>query len=193
MSATHPPQVRPLEPTEEQEQKDQESFDAVVERDSKAAIVVLGAIGVLAALIMSAVALINSGGTTTRLATVTRTVTVAKAAPAAPAPVITLKVIPEGKRGPDGKMHDAYTVTNFHVKVGQPTTLRIDNTDEGMHSITSALAGVDIVVQPGVHDYRLLVTRAGRFEWKCIIPCDTGAGGWAMSHPGYMAGYITAS
>lgn len=193
MSNPHPPQVRPLEPTREQEIADQERFDAVVERDSKVALNVLAAVGIAAALIMSAVALLNSGGTTTKLATVTTTVTAAKAAPTAAAPVVTLKVIPEGKRGPDGKMHDAFTLTNFHVKVGQPTTLRIDNTDEGMHSITSALAGVDIVVQPGVHDYTLLVTKAGRFEWKCIIPCDTGAGGWAMSHPGYMAGYITAS
>ncbi len=194
MSALHPPSVKPLEPTPEQENVDQASFDAVVERDSRVALSVLAAVGILAALAMSAVALVRSGGSsTTKVATVTHTVTVTNGAAAATAPVVNLKVVPEGRRGPDGKMHDYFTVTNFHVKVGQPTTLRIDNTDEGTHSITAPLAGVDIVVQPGVHDYTLLVSKAGHFEWACIIPCDSAAGGWAMKHPGYMAGYITAS
>jgi uncharacterized cupredoxin-like copper-binding protein len=194
MSALHPPSVKPVEPTPEQESADQASFDAVVERDSRVALSVLAAVGILAALAMSAVALVRSGGSSTaKVATVTHTVTVTSGAATATAPVVSLKVVPGGKRGPDGIMHDYFTVTNFHVKVGQPTTLRIDNTDEGTHSITAPLAGVDIVVQPGVHDYTLLVSKAGHFEWACIIPCDDEAHGWAMKHPGYMAGYITAS
>jgi heme/copper-type cytochrome/quinol oxidase subunit 2 len=90
-------------------------------------------------------------------------------------------------------MHDSFSKTDFVVKVGQPTRLRIDNADSSPHSITSAATGVSITVLPGVHTYTMVATRAGRFEWVCVLPCDSGAGGWAMTHPGYMAGYITAS
>ena len=99
----------------------------------------------------------------------------------------------EWKLGPDGKKHDAYTTTEFAVKVGKPLTLRINNADSSPHSITSAQAGVDIIALPGTHDYTLLVNKRGRFSWRCVMNCDTGAAGWEMTHPGYMAGYITAS
>jgi heme/copper-type cytochrome/quinol oxidase subunit 2 len=90
-------------------------------------------------------------------------------------------------------MHDAFSRTDFAVKVGQPTRLRINNTDDVPHSISSVEAGVTIIVQPGVHTYTIVAKKAGRFLWVCNIVCDSGAAGWAMSHPGYMAGYITAS
>jgi plastocyanin len=106
---------------------------------------------------------------------------------------VKLKVIPSGKRGPDGKLHDAFTVTNFAVHVGQPVKLTIDNTDNQPHSITAPSAGVSIVAKPGVHTYTLLVTKSGRYLWYCAYPCDSDASGWAMSHPGYMSGYITAT
>jgi heme/copper-type cytochrome/quinol oxidase subunit 2 len=57
------------------------------------------------------------------------------------------------------------------------------------HSITAPAAGVNIVVMPGVHTYTLVVKRAGTFLWFCTFQCDE----WAMQHPGYMSGYITAS
>lgn len=107
--------------------------------------------------------------------------------------MVSLKIIGSYKKGPDGKPHDAFTVTNFNVKVGQPETLKIDNTDNSPHSISSPEAGVNIIAQPGVHTYTLTVNRVGRFEWNCMIPCDSDAGGWAMQHPGYMSGYITAA
>jgi hypothetical protein len=44
-----------------------------------------------------------------------------------------------------------------------------------------------------VHTYTLLVSKAGHFRWLCAIPCDSPTKGWAMTHAGYMAGYITAS
>ncbi|MDQ6607343.1 MAG: cupredoxin domain-containing protein, partial [Actinomycetota bacterium] len=91
------------------------------------------------------------------------------------------------------KMHDSYSKTNFAVRVGRPTRLVIDNKDSSPHSITSPGTGVSIIVRPGTHSYTLLATKAGRFEWMCVIPCDTDAQGWAMNHPGYMAGYITAT
>jgi plastocyanin len=102
---------------------------------------------------------------------------------------VSLKVIPEGKKGPEGKLHDDFTVTEFHVIVGKPLTLKIDNTDTVPHSITAPEAGVNIIVQPGTHEYKLTVDKPGTYEWHCIFPCDP----WSMEHVGYMRGYITAT
>lgn len=108
---------------------------------------------------------------------------------AAAAKPISLSVAGANKKGPDGKMHDSFTKTNFAVKVNQPIRLRITNKDDAPHSITAASAGVNITVKPGTHTYTLLVKTAGRFQWECVLPCDP----WAMLHTGYMAGFITAS
>jgi heme/copper-type cytochrome/quinol oxidase subunit 2 len=174
---------------------DQEKFDEVVDRDSKIVLGILAGVAVLAALVMSTVALVQSSNT--HSVTVTRTVTAAAVAsaatPAVAAKPISLAVEGSSKKGPDGKMHDAFTKTEFAVTVGQPTQLKIDNKDDVPHSITSAEAGVSIMVMPGVHTYTINATSKGRFEWVCIIPCDSDANGWAMTHPGYMAGYITAT
>jgi hypothetical protein len=196
MSATSTPPDDQVEtmPRDPSEIAEQEHFDAVVDRDSRIVLSILAAIGIVAAIGMSAAALVKSSGSQHPVTvTAAASAPAGASAPAAPTHVIDVTIEPESKLGPDGKKHDAYSVTNFDVKVGQPTELRIDNKDEGTHSITSPLAGVSIIAQPGVHTYTMLVQKAGRFEWKCIIPCDTGAGGWAMDHPGYMAGYITAS
>jgi len=109
------------------------------------------------------------------------------------AKTVSLEVVGGSKLGPDGKKHDAFTKTNFAVKVGQPLKLRIDNTDDVPHSITAPVPGVNITVQPGTHTYTLVVNQAGHFLWFCIIPCDSDANGWAMQHAGFMSGYITAS
>jgi hypothetical protein len=77
--------------------------------------------------------------------------------------------------------------------VGQPLKLRIDNTDNQPHSITSPGAGLNITIRPGAHTYTLIVAKAGRFLWFCVFPCDSDANGWAMRHPSYMSGYISAS
>ena len=110
-----------------------------------------------------------------------------------PTKAVSLKVIPAGKLGPDKIKHDAFTKTEFAVKVGQKLDLKIDNTDEGEHSITSPEIGVNIIVKPGVHTYEIVVKEKGRFSWFCVIPCDNKANGWAMQHAGYMCGYITAT
>ena len=101
---------------------------------------------------------------------------------------VKLWVAPEWKMGADGEKHDAYSKTNFTVKVGQPLRMTIDNRDDTVHSITSGEAGVNIVVQPGVHTYTLLVRHTGHFKWICAYPCDP----FAMDRAGYMGGYITA-
>jgi hypothetical protein len=99
-----------------------------------------------------------------------------------------LTVSPGIKPGPDGKLHDAFSVTNFTVTAGKPVKLVINNTDTSPHSITAMGAGVNIIVRPGVHSYTLLVHKLGRFEWMCTQPCDP----YSMSHVGYMRGYITS-
>jgi plastocyanin len=107
---------------------------------------------------------------------------------AAITPVVYLTVSPGLKPGPDGQLHDAFSVTNFYVKAGQPIKLVINNTDTAEHSITAMGAGVNIVVKPGTHTYTLLVKHQGRFEWMCTYPCDP----YSMAHIGYMRGYITS-
>jgi uncharacterized cupredoxin-like copper-binding protein len=199
MSATFTPEGAPAptgpagpDPVPSRPLTDQERFDATVNRDSKIALQILGGVAIFAALAMSTVALVLSGGKNASTTTVTQPAVAAAASPVV-SPLISLSVAGGNKRGPDGKLHDSFSKTTFAVKVGQPTRLRIDNKDEGTHSITSPQTGVSIVVLPGVHTYTIKATTAGRFEWLCIIPCDTDAKGWAMTHPGYMAGYITAT
>jgi plastocyanin len=145
--------------------------------------------GIAAAVLMSMVALVHSSERQEARAASQA----AAAARAVPEPrvatQVSLSVIAEYKRGPEGEKHDAFTVTEFTVRVGHPQELRIDNTDTVPHSITAPAAGVNIVVMPGVHTYTLVVKRAGTFLWFCTFACDE----WAMAHPGYMSGYITAA
>ncbi|MGO9207506.1 MAG: hypothetical protein ACLQBX_15210 [Candidatus Limnocylindrales bacterium] len=148
----------------------------------------LAGAGIAAAVLMSVVALVQSSERQEARAASQAAAEQAAALPPV-ANVVVLKVIPEGKPGPEGEKHDEFTQTEFTVHVGQPQELRIDNTDEVPHSITSPGAGVNIVVMPGVHTYTLLVKHAGTFLWFCTFACDE----WAMEHPGYMSGYITAS
>jgi uncharacterized cupredoxin-like copper-binding protein len=181
---------------------DQEQFDATVARDGWIFLRVLGGVGIFAALAISIIALFVASGKHTTTMTMPASTAPAAALPSgttpaapagAPTPTIALSVQGGNKKGPDGKLHDSFSKTNFAVKVGQPTRLRIDNKDSGSHSITAPGTGVSITVRPGLHTYTVVATNAGRFEWVCVIPCDSEAGGWAMTHPGYMAGYITAS
>jgi plastocyanin len=148
----------------------------------------LASAGIGAAVLMSMAALIQSGERQEARAASQAAAERAAAAPPV-ATQVSLSVIPEYKRGPEGEKHDAFTVTEFTVRVGRPQTLRIDNTDSVPHSITAPAAGVNIVLMPGVHTYTLIVRRAGTFLWFCTFQCDE----WAMQHPGYMSGYITAS
>ncbi|MHB8234455.1 MAG: cupredoxin domain-containing protein [Solirubrobacteraceae bacterium] len=183
-------------PDPEAEQRDQQKFDEAVEHTGKTVLEWLAGAGIVAALLISIVALIQSGQKSEpRVVTqpaVTQGAAVAPPA-AASAKTVSLKIIGGSKLGPDGKKHDQFTKTEFAVKVGQTLKLKIDNTDDVPHSITAPVASINLTIKPGVHTYSLVVKQAGRFQWFCIIPCDSDAGGWAMSHPGFMAGYITAS
>lgn len=182
-------------PDRETEERDQHEFDEAVDHTGKIVLEWLAGVGIVAALLISVVALIQSGQKSEPRGVTQPAATQAAAAPAASAPARTesLKIVGGAKLGPDGKQHDEFTKTEFAVKVGQPLKLKIDNTDDVPHSITAPVVGVNLMIRPGIHTYTLTVTHAGRFQWFCIIPCDSDAGGWAMSHPGFMAGYITAS
>jgi heme/copper-type cytochrome/quinol oxidase subunit 2 len=187
-------------PDAETEARDQREFDEAVEKNGKVVLSWLAGVGIVAALTMSMIALIGSAQTTTvktapPAAALRPTAAVASLSEAsvAKAKVIDLSVIPEGKLGPDGKKHDEFTKTEFTVKVGQPLKLRIDNTDNQPHSITSPVANVNITAMPGTHTYVLMVTKPGKYLWFCEYPCDSDANGWAMKNPGYMSGYITAT
>jgi len=150
--------------------------------NSKLVGVCFAAFGLLAVCLVAAAVIANvrDKGTTTR---------VAAPKPQPVASVTYLSVAPSITPGPDGHLHDAYSTTNFNVRVGQPMKLVINNTDSSAHTITAQQAGVNIVIKPGSHTYTLLVRQPGQFEWHCLMPCDP----WAMQHFGYMRGYITAS
>jgi heme/copper-type cytochrome/quinol oxidase subunit 2 len=183
----------------ESQKTDQEQFDEAVDRKGKLILEVLAGVGILAALLMSMVALVQSGDHHDATAMMgQRAVAQASSGSAvasspAPPAAISVKIVGAVKMGPDHKKHDIFTKTNYAVKVGQPVRITIDNTDDAPHSITSPAAGVNIIAQPGLHTYKMLVATAGKFQWYCMLPCDGDANGWAMQHPGYMSGYITAT
>jgi len=155
---------------------------------SKWSSIALGALAVVLALIAADLALV--GGVQSPASAQARPVTqVVKVSGADVHPVVYLSVTPGIKPGPDGKLHDAFSVTNFYVHVGQPVKLVINNTDTVPHSINASAVGVKIIAKPGTHTYTLLVRKAGRFQWMCMMPCDP----YSMAHDGYMRGYITAS
>ncbi len=174
------------EPDRDTEARYRQEFGTAAAR--KFGLKALAGVGILAALLISMVALVQSSEREEARAA-SQAVAEETAGLPPVAKVVVLKVIPEGKLGPEGEKHDEFTQTEFFVKVGRPQELRIDNTDSVLHSIDSPEAGIDIVVMPGTHTYTLLVKRAGTFLWFCTFPCDT----WAMQNPGYMMGRITAS
>ena len=119
---------------------------------------------------------------------------------------ITLVVQGDVKLGPDGKLHDAFTPCNFTVYAGQEVYLTIVNYDNGEHTFTSPSLGVNFIVPPSnetgvptVSNFQFNETTAGVYRWYCAYPCDTDAGGWAMTtgsdgqpdQIGYMGGFVT--
>jgi plastocyanin len=174
------------EPDKDTEARYRREFGEAAAR--KFALKALAGAGILAAVLMSTVALAQSSERQEARAASQAAAEEAAALPPV-AKVVYLKVIAGYKPGPEGEKHDVFTTTEFTVRAGQPQELRIDNTDSVPHSITAPQAGVNIVVMPGTHTYMLLVKQPGRFLWFCTFVCDE----WAMQHPGYMSGYITVS
>ncbi len=174
------------EPDKDTEARYRREFGAAATR--KFGLKALAGVGILAAVLLSMVALVQSGERGEAHAAAQLAAEEAAALPRV-AGVVDLSVIPEYKRGPEGEKHDAFTITEFAVRAGRPQELRIDNTDSVPHTITSPAAGVNIVVMPGTHTYTLLVKQPGTYLWYCTAVCDE----WAMQHSGYMSGYLTVS
>jgi uncharacterized cupredoxin-like copper-binding protein len=188
-------------PDQQTEARDQKEFDEVVNSKGKVVLEWLAGAGIFAAVVMSAIALVQSGQHSEVTASASATPVLkqpaatanALASATAPAATAYTTITPLSKKGPEGKMHDAFSNTDFTVKVGQPLKIVVDNTDEGTHSLTSPVANVNVVVQPGKHTYTVIFTKAGKYQWYCVIPCDDDTKGWAMQHAGYMSGYFNVT
>lgn len=148
---------------------------------------ILGALALVLVLIGVDVAVIQAAQRPAPRPIVTKQV-VKMSGTAPVASTVYLSITPSIKPGPDGKLHDAFSVTDFTVRAGQPVKLVINNTDDVPHSITSPSAGVNVVAKPGTHTYTLLVKKTGVFQWHCNYPCDP----FSMMHNGYMRGTITS-
>jgi plastocyanin len=96
-------------------------------------------------------------------------------------------------KGPDGKWHDAMIPGNPTVQAGK-VTVTVYNYDASMHTINSDALGLAEKIPPAHGSTPGKVTftftaQPGKYQWYCIQPCDP----WAMTHNGYMRGYITVS
>ena len=100
------------------------------------------------------------------------------------------------KLGPEGTWHDAFLPADFSVKPGATVKVTVYNYDEGEHSFTSAHLGTNVTIAAGSATKPKVTTftfhapaKAGSYLWYCAKPCDP----WAMSHDGYMRGYVTVA
>ncbi len=98
----------------------------------------------------------------------------------------------QGKKGPDGKWHDAFLPGNFTVLAGVPVRVTIYNYDEGPHSFTSTALHLHKIVAKGSANapskttFTFTPKKTGTFQWRCMPGCDP----WAMAHNGYMRGFV---
>jgi len=113
---------------------------------------------------------------------------------------IQLTVLPGGRHGPDGKMHDTFAPGSFTLIQGVPAIIEVYNYDQMLHSLTAPDLDLDIKVLaaakegvPNVTTQMFTPKKSGDFSWVCTVPCDEDANGWAMSHDGYMKGSIHVS
>lgn len=94
-------------------------------------------------------------------------------------------------KGPDGKWHDGMLPGDPTVQAGK-VTVTVYNYDTSVHTINSDALGLAEKIPPahGNTPGKLTFTftaSPGKYQWYCIEPCDP----WAMTHDGYMRGYIT--
>ncbi len=119
---------------------------------------------------------------------------------AAPKPVKIAVVVKSdeqrGKKGSDGKWHDAFLPANYTVKAGQKVTMTVTNYDDMPHTFTSPDMQVDVNIPAGSEQKGSTKTftfkapaDAGSYAWYCNLPCDP----WAMTHDGYMRGHVTVT
>ncbi len=99
-----------------------------------------------------------------------------------------------GKKGPDGKWHDAYLPADFTVAAGAKVVVTVLNYDTSAHSFSSSKLGVNALIKagkgktPGSTTFSFIAPKkSGKYAWWCDMPCDQ----WAMTHNGYMRGIVT--
>lgn len=105
--------------------------------------------------------------------------------------------VEHGRRGPDGKWHDAFLPADFTVHPGAQVTVTVTNYDSGQHTFTSPSLGVNAIIPGGgtlsaPHQMTFTFTapkKAGKYQWWCAVPCDP----WAMAHNEYMRGFVTVA
>jgi plastocyanin len=108
--------------------------------------------------------------------------------------------VEHGKRGSDGKWHDAFLPGDFTVHPGDTVTVTVYNYDNMMHSFTSSsLSSAQLINQmipagsagsPSQTTFRFTApSKPGKYAWWCAVPCDP----WAMAHDGFMRGYVTVA
>lgn len=105
--------------------------------------------------------------------------------------------VEHGKRGPDGKWHDAFLPADFTVHAGDKVVVTVANYDDGSHSFTSTTLGPVNVSIPGGSATKPSETtftftapsQPGTYSWYCAMPCDP----WAMAHVGFMRGDVTVT
>ena len=152
------------------------------------------------ALILSVVAISSNASTTTTVAAAAPPAAAAAAVPAAPAPhavKMTVKTDTEhGKRGPDGKWHDAILGGNLNVKAGQTVTVTVSNYDTAPHTYTAPSLNINeripggSATNPSTAKFTFKApSTPGTYQWFCAFPCDP----WSMAHDGYMRGHITVT
>ncbi len=105
-----------------------------------------------------------------------------------------------GKLGSDGKWHDAFLPADFTVRPGARVTVTVVNYDTMPHSFTSStLSSGQLINQvipagaagsPSTTKFTFTAPASpGKYSWWCAMPCDP----WAMSHDGFMRGYVTVA
>lgn len=101
-----------------------------------------------------------------------------------------------GRLGPEGTWHDAFLPADFSVDPGATVEVVVYNYDEGEHSFTSMQLGTNATIPAGTPTHPSVSrftfhapTKTGRYAWFCMRPCDP----WAMSHDGYMRGFVTVA
>jgi plastocyanin len=103
-----------------------------------------------------------------------------------------------GRKGSDGKWHDAYLPADFSVQAGQRVTVTVRNYDDMPHSFTAPGLGVNQIIPKGAGTMKspghttftfTAPAKAGSYEWLCALPCDP----WAMAHDGFMRGRVTVT
>jgi hypothetical protein len=104
--------------------------------------------------------------------------------------------VEHGRKGPDGAWHDAAVPAIFTVHAGAKITVDAFNYDVAPHSFTGPSLSVNQVLPKGTATNPTETkftftapTTPGRYPWWCVFPCDP----WAMSHDGYMRGYVTVT